>query len=68
MNTGVSGELVDRINRLRDDEGLFDVKLLLQNKDEATFEGVCGELVAVLDAFQAGKSAPIDFGPPRWKD
>lgn len=44
-----------------EEDGLVDVKFLLRNTDDATSEQVCGEVNAMLDAFEGGDAVPLDF-------
>lgn len=61
MERSERDRLADRFGEMARKEGLVDVKFLLKPSDEATAEGVCEEINALLDAVAGGSCAPLDF-------
>lgn len=59
MNTECE-KLASRFEQMRG-HGLVDVKFLLRNTDETTAEEVCGEVNAMLSAFERGDAVKLDF-------
>jgi hypothetical protein len=48
--------------------GLVDVKFTLVDKATATFGEVCGEVLRMYRAIDAGLAVPFSFNDFRWRD
>ncbi len=60
MATNECERLTTRFAEMRN-QGLVNVKFLLRNTDEAVVEQVCGEVNAMLDAYENGDYEELKF-------
>lgn len=60
MNEVVCKTLADHLEQKRA-EGLVDIKFYLANTDEAAFDKVCGEVLALYDALEKKGSTALGF-------
>lgn len=54
--------------REKQEQGLIDVKFLIQNREEASETEAFAELLALNEAIKNGEARPLDFGDLAWKD
>ena len=62
--TSSACDTVAAIYEKKREQGLLDVKFLLQNRTEASYAQACEELVA----FEEAEGRPLDFGDLQWDD